>query len=268
MRLSSAVILSLASGALLAADLPGSRDLETLPRFPHAEIVDFHESAEAEKTYPMGSVRRISGRLRFERQVETLGQLTAVTYRLPAEEASAEAFAAAREALHQRGAELLYWCQGRECGPSNLWANAVFGKASLYGPDDRQAYALLRLTGPQADSLLALYAITRGNRRAYLHVEQLNASTSLGELLPSPATLLRQLRSDGVLALSGLGAEPGEAWSALLAHSLNLDSTLRVSLTGAAAEAWRQALVEHGVRAARLELGESAGEGLRLEILR
>ena len=54
----------------------------------------------------------------------------------------------------------------------------------------------------------------------------------------------------------------------LLARCLNLDSTLRISLSGAGGEAWRQALVEQGVRAARLELGENTAEGLHLEWLR
>ena len=44
--------------------------------------------------------------------------------------------------LQEQGAELLYWCQGRECGASSLWANSVFGNSTLYGSDDQQAYAM------------------------------------------------------------------------------------------------------------------------------
>ncbi|MNT68735.1 hypothetical protein D3C72_2069910 [compost metagenome] len=86
-------------------------------------------------------------------------------------------------------------------------------------------------------------------------------------MLPTPATLLRQLRDGGELRLPQQ-AEPSAAWVTLLARSLNLDSTLRVSLSGAQAEAWRQALVEQRVRAARLELGDAAVEGLRINLLR
>jgi len=268
MRLFALLGLALASALLSAADLPGSHDLEVLPRFPRAEIVEFREAAVQERVYPQGSIRRISGQLRYEREVPVQGQLSAVTYRLPSEHSSGQAFNAAREALQQQGAELLYWCQGRDCGSSNLWANAVFGNSKLYGPDEEQAYLLLRLAAPRQDSLLALYSITRGNRRAYLHAELLEASAPLGELLPSPATLLRQLKSTGQLLLPQRAAEPEPAWAALLARSLNLDVTLRVSLDGMGAEAWREALVAQGVRAARLELGEAKGEGLRLKALR
>jgi len=266
MRLIACCCLALASASLAAADLPGSHDIDVLPRFPHAEIVEFRQT-DAERTYPLGSVRRISGRLRYERELPVEGALTAATYRLPAGHVAAEAFSQAREALLGQGAELLYWCEARDCGSSSLWANAVFGNARLYGPDERQAYALLRLAPPHRDSLLALYAITRGSGRNYLHVEQFDATSDLGELLPTPATLLLQLRSDGRLLLPGLAGEPGSAWVELLARSLMLDSTLRVALAGAQAPAWRAALVERGVRAARLELDEDSVPGLRLSRL-
>ncbi len=251
-----------------AADVPESQDLAALPRFPQAEITDFRESADQERLYPQSSIRRISNRLRMENKVETVGKQTSVTYRLPRDHSSSEAFDRARKDLLAGGAELLYWCQGRDCGSSSLWANAIFGNARLYGPDDQQAYLLLRLAEPRQDSLLAVYAITRGNRRAYLHAEQLDADAPLGELLPTPDTLMRELKSRGELHLPRLPAEPTETWATLLRRCLNLDITLRISLAGAGAEAWREALVERGVRAARLELGEGKEPGLHLNLLR
>lgn len=257
----------LASATALATDVPGSRDIEVLPRFPGSQIVRFNEAEEQDRTYPQGAIRRISGRLRYEREVQVQGRFTAVTYELPRTHPADEVFTVAREALQAQDAELLYWCQGRECGASNLWANAVFGESILYGSDEQQAYTLMRLAEPRQDSLLALYSITRGNRRAYLHAELLAANAPLGELLPSPATLLRQLRSSGELRLPQQ-TEPSEAWALLLARSLNLDSTLRVSLSGAQAESWRQVLIEQRVRAARLELGDAEVPGLRISVLR
>ncbi|WP_163031918.1 DUF4892 domain-containing protein, partial [Pseudomonas viridiflava] len=183
-----AVIFSgLFSSALSAADLEGSRDLDIVPRLADAEIVDYRPVAELERVYPMGSIRKISGQLRFDGQVSARGNLTSVTYQLPAEHTSDDAFTAARQALQQQGAELLFWCQARDCGESSLWANEVFGNAKLFGADDRQAYLLLRMAEPRNDTLVALYSITRGNRRAYLHVEQFEAAAPLGELLPTPA---------------------------------------------------------------------------------
>jgi hypothetical protein len=267
MKLFFAALATLCSAAALAADLPGSRDLEVLPRFPASHIVAFKQAPDAERIYPQGSIRRISGRLRYEREILVQGEHTAVTYELPRTHSADQVFTAARETLLEQGAELLYWCQGRECGASNLWANAVFGNATLYGSDEQQAYALLRLAEPNHESLLALYSITRGNRRAYLHAEQLDAEAPLGVLLPTPATLLRQLRTDGQLKLPE-EAKADSAWVEVLARSLNLDSTLRVSLSGSQTDAWREALIGQRVREARLELGERSDETLSVQLLR
>lgn len=251
----------------LAADPPGSRDPEGVPRFPQAEIVDFSEAAAVERTYPQGAIRRISNRVRYERRIDAKGRQVAATYLLPPGHAADEAFASARKALLDQGAEPLYWCQGRDCGSSSLWANAVFDNATLYGADDEQAFLLLRLTEPHPaepalatprDSLVALYAITRGNRRAYLRVERLEAEAPLGELLPTAATLLRELRASGELNLPRLADGPQAPWLDLLAQTLRADTTLRVALAGPQAERWREALVEAGIRAARLELDDGA----------
>ncbi len=149
----------------------------------------------------MGSIRQISGQLRFDGQVDARGNVTSVTYELPPEHSATQAFTAAREALQKQGAELLFWCQARDCGESSLWANDVFGNSwKLYGADNGQAFlAGCSLAPPTDNTLIALHAITRGNRKAYLHVEQFEASAALGDLLPTSATLLRQLKDTGVL---------------------------------------------------------------------
>lgn len=270
MRCAYGVALGLvvAASTAAAADLPGSRDLADIPRFPRAEIVEYREVPQQERIYPQGPIRRISNQLRYEGRVDVQGALTAVTYQLPVEHQGDEAFNATREALQEQGAELLFWCEGRECGSSSLWANAVFGNAKLLGPEEQQDFLLLRLAAPRQDSLVALYGITRGNRRGYLHVELLESAKPLGELMPTPATLLRQLRSTGELDLPRLSGDPTANWSELLARTLNLDTTLRVSLSGAQAEAWREALVQQRVRAARLELDPDGAAGLRVQLLR
>ena len=268
MRSLSFFALCCFSAQSFAADLPGSQDLPMLPRMADAQIVDYRPAVEMERIYPLGSIRKISGQLRFDGQVTARGQTTSVTYELPPEHSSTDAFTAAREALQKQGAELLFWCQARDCGESSLWANEVFGNAKLYGADDQQAYLLLRLAAPQDNTLVALYSITRGNRKAYLHAEQFDAAAPLGELLPTSATLLRQLKSTGELDFAKLSGAPDETWLRLLSRGLNLDTGLRVSVSGPNAEAWRQALLKQGVRAARMETGSNEGSGLHIELLR
>ncbi|MBN2991799.1 DUF4892 domain-containing protein [Pseudomonas cedrina subsp. fulgida] len=259
--------LSLLSPLVFAADVPGSQDLPAVARQVDSQIVDYRPAEEKERIYPMGAIRKISGQLRYEGQATARGQVTAITYELPAEHSASAAFTATREALQQNGAQLLFWCKARDCGESSLWANEIFGNAKLVGADSQQEYLLLRLA--ETDSLVALYSITRGNRRAYLHLEQLDASAPLGDLLPTSATLLRELKSTGELDFPALGAEPDDTWLTLISRGLNLDTTLRVSVTGPNAEAWRQALIDKGVRAARLETGTGGdAKGLHLHLIR
>lgn len=267
MRLLIGFLACFFSAASLAADVAGSSDLAVLERFPRAQISDYRQVEEVERLYPMGSVRRLSGQLRYERELLAVGRQTSVTYALPSGHSHLEAFAQAREALRRDGATLLYWCEGRECGSSALWANTVFGNAQLNGGDDQQAYALLRLKAEQGDRLLALYAVTRGNRRAYLLAEQLQAGEPLGDVLPVPATLLRLLRAGEPLSLDSDGA-PSADWIELLARALNQDITLRVLLRGPQATAWRDALAAAGVRAARLEAEEADSGELVLSRVR
>lgn len=250
-----------------SADVTGSQDFPNLPRPIDAQIVDYKPPSSLERVFPMGAIRKISGQLRFDGQVASRGTASSVTYQLPPERSADEAFTAAREAFQQQGAQLLFWCQARDCGESSLWANEVFGNARLYGADNGQAYLLLRLA-PDSDTLVALYSITRGNRRALLHVEEFQADAPLGEVLPTSATLLRELKGSGDLELPMLRGEPEPRWITLLARGLNLDSTLRVTLSGPQAEAWRESLTGAGVRAARLELGNKQTQGLTVELIR
>lgn len=259
--------LALLASTANAADFPGSSDFDALPRYPQSEIVAFKEEKVLERTYPLDSIRRISGRLRMADQVRAGGQLTAVTYQLPAVHTGIEAFERARSRLLDDGAELLFWCEGRECGSSSLWANEIFERSALYGPDARQAYLLARLPG-DSDRLMAVYGVTRGNGRPYLQVEQFNPDAPLGVILPNPATLLRQLKTTGELWLPRLPEEPTAEWGALLANVLRLDSTMRVVLVGKGAAAWQEALTHERIRARRMEAEVSDENGLRIKLLR
>lgn len=239
----------------------------SLPIPDDATVVDQRPAVEQERFYPLGPLRRISGRLRLENKIEGHGQVSSVTYQLPIERTAREAFTSAREALQRDGGYPLFWCQGRDCGEASLWANEVFGNARLNGGDEQQAFILLRRSAEEADTLVALYSVTRGTRRGYLHVEEFVAGSPLGDILPTAATVLREMRDTGKLDYPDLKA-PQPAWVTLLGRSLNLDSTLRASLSGAEAEAWREALVKAGVRSSRLEVGAAPTEGLHLELIR
>lgn len=230
-----------------------------LPALTGARWQDGAQAERVDKLYPLGAVNRISGTLRFADQVHLQGERNRKSWQLTDVHSMQDAFDQARHQAMQQDLELLFWCQGRECGPSNLWANAVVGNSRLYGPDDGQAAAVL--AQPATDNWLLLYGVTRGNGRGMLHVEQITGQADRDTFSPSAATWLRLLRSDGQLKLPKLED------AAAVAQALRQDSTLRVSLGGAQAADWLEALQQAGVRRGRMELDETEQAATYLKLL-
>src|SRR5690606_16300363 len=77
-----AACLVFASPVLWASSLPVPVD---------AKVVEQRPAVEQERVYPLGPLRRISGRLRVEDKVESRGQVSSVTYELPVERTAREA---------------------------------------------------------------------------------------------------------------------------------------------------------------------------------
>ncbi|WP_022964235.1 DUF4892 domain-containing protein [Halopseudomonas pelagia] len=254
----SGLILSLMALPSIAEDDPSQR-LVVEP-FPRATLVDSSIQADADHAVVIGSIRRINNQLRAEREVRTLGELIRATYQIPTEHGRQEAFEHAKEQLLDQPGSMLFFCEGRECGSSSLWANQVLGNARLYGPEDNQAYIVVQLDD-EPQRFVSLYAITRGNRRVYVHVEQFTPAQAVTETLyPTPATLLKLLNKDGeVLVPADMAAQPesADAWLHLVNRMLRSDTRLRISVSGDQAPAAVQQLVDLGIRNQRLEVGES-----------
>lgn len=228
--------------------------------FPGATLVDSSMQADADHAVVIGSIRRINNQMRAEREVRAVGELIRGTYQIPAPHNRQEAFDYAQEQLLAQPGSMLFFCEGRECGSSSLWANQVLGNATLYGPEDNQAYVVMQLdTEPQR--FVSLYAITRGNRRVYLHVEQFTPDQAVTEkLFPTPATMLKLLRAEGELMIpASVWADPeaAQTWVNLINRMLRSDTRLRISVNGDQAPEVTRQLVDLGIRNQRLEVGEA-----------
>jgi hypothetical protein len=256
--------LLLASSACSAGSLYPLRNLQPID----SQVLAQQGPASGERLYPLGPPRRIGGALRMDARLQVRGELASVTWELPADRSAGDTFKATRLALRAKGNQVLFWCEGRECGESNLWANDILANTRLLGSDDQQAFLLMRQAAGDTDTLVAVYCVARGNRRVALHVESLAPDAIPLLILPGPGTLLRELRDAGELDFPDLATPPQPEWASVLARTLNLDSTLRVRLVGAHAEQWQAALAAAGVRAARLGAEANGAEGLRLEIVR
>ncbi|AQZ95951.1 DUF4892 domain-containing protein [Halopseudomonas phragmitis] len=241
--------------------------------FPRSSIVQQVVEESVDHGVVIGSIRRINNQLRAEREVRTTGELIRVTLEIPAGHDRTEAFLHAKRQVLAQPHRMLYFCEGRECGSSSLWANQVLGFARLYGPEDNQAYVSMRLDD-EPQRFISLYAITRGNRQVFLHIDQFTPDQPVTEdLYPTPATLIKVLRADGSIDLPNADmtdpdSEATRTWLDLLNRALRTDMRMRVAVHGVQAPAFVQALVDRGIRDQRLEVGEPSPEvGIRISTL-
>lgn len=259
--LAGLMLCALARPAVAADELTERIQLSA---FPGATLVDSSIESAVDHAVVIGSIRHINNQLRAEREVLAVGELIRATYQIPGPHDREEAFEHAKEQLLAQPGSLLFFCEGRECGSSSLWANQVLDNATLYGPEDNQAYMVMQLdTEPQR--FVSLYAITRGNRRVYLHVEQFTPEKAVTEqLYPTPATLLKMLHAEGQLVIpANLAADPesAKAWVNLVNRMLRSDTRLRISVNGDKAPEVMRQLVDLGIRSQRLVVGEPTPQG-------
>lgn len=262
------LLLTLAFCGLVSPSMAATPVIEPLPR---SEVARERTQEDIEHTVVIGNIRRINNQVRAEREVLAEGELLRISWLIPEGHTAREAMAHAVKQLQEHPHTTLFFCEGRECGSSSLWANQVLGYSRLYGPEENQSYLALRLDD-EPQRFISLYAITRGNRQVYLHMDQMTPEQAVTDMLyPTPATLGKILRADGKLKISGITPEDSdsaitEAWLDLTARMLRSDNRLRIQVNGAQAPAFVQSLLDRGINQQRLEIGEPEPEnGVRLE---
>ena len=192
------VIVAMFGWALpvLAADVPGSADPLDVDRFPHSWIVGYERDDQyLPREYALGRVDRTRRDVRVEHEVRASATREWATYEMPSGTPRGDVI---DHYLGLIGGDPLFSCRGRDCGRSNYWANNIFGRAILYGPDRNQFY----FAGEYDDALIALYVIERGNKRIYAHLEVLRPERSVA--LSHNAEIFEHLAGDGLAVVEGL----------------------------------------------------------------
>jgi hypothetical protein len=178
------------------ADVSGSRDPLDLARMPHSWIVAYeNDEALLPREYALGRVDKTRRNVRVEHEVRAAAAKEWATYEMPSGTQPDEVI---EHYLGVLDTEPLFSCHGRDCGRSNLWANEVFKRATLYGPDANQFY----FAGEKDGALVALYVIKRGNRRVYAHLEVLRPEQQVA--VGHNAEALERLAGDGHALVEGV----------------------------------------------------------------
>jgi len=218
-----------------SSDIPGSSDSALLKRFPRSHIIAFEQSSEVVPyNLILGSLKKINQVLSPKKSRRLNGKLTRITYRIPDGIRTREVSEHFKAQITQSG-DMLFACYQRECGSSNYWANTVFQKAELYGPEENQYLLVGQFMQGNQQFLVTVYTIQRGNRRVYTHVEIIEAELTVGK---DPASMLAILKSDGVLHLDNVEFDADDKLKDApkvignLIKLLNIDSSISVYIVG------------------------------------
>ncbi len=189
-------LLLAAGGPANAADVEGAVDPLGLSRVPHSWIVAYErDDALLPREYALGRVDKTRRNVRVEHEVRAAATREWATYEMPSGTQPDDVI---EHYLAVLDTEPLFSCRGRDCGRSNLWANEIFKRATLYGPDANQFY----FAGEKAGALVALYVIERGNKRVYAHIEVLRPEEQVA--VGRNSQVLDRLAGDGRVLVDGV----------------------------------------------------------------
>ncbi|RDH44467.1 DUF4892 domain-containing protein [Zooshikella ganghwensis] len=191
--------------ALLFHMLTAKADLLGIAPYPNAKIEEKQQRDVTNHQVVLSAVRKVNGLLRAEKELWLDGTLHRVLYQIPTGHSNKEAFDYFVEQVSKSGSTVLFRCEERRCGSSNLWANQVFEVAKLYGPDREQYYQVAKYFEQQQLYYIALYTIRRGNRRVYAMVEIFKPKQKAAKpLLINADALLAQLNEQGFADVFGI----------------------------------------------------------------
>lgn len=150
----------------------GFTDHSLFSGFADSKIIERKLRRDINYRIILGALERIRGEVIPEDSERLRGDVTQITYEVSQEFTSEDVRAFFQEQLTAKNYELLYSCEGRECGSSNYWANDIFRNRILYGPERNQHFMAFRANpGLENDPYFSLYIITRVNRRIYAYLE-------------------------------------------------------------------------------------------------
>ncbi|MBT4159925.1 MAG: DUF4892 domain-containing protein [Gammaproteobacteria bacterium] len=139
--------------------------------YPGAEIVEKEEATQtAAHLVVLGALEKINHELVPEKSEVINGVKSSTTWYLPQARRTRDVARFYEERLQSQG-EIVFQCVGRSCGSSSYWANRIFDRAILYGPEQYQFFYALELS--KGRGFLSVYVGQRATRKIYVHMEQI-----------------------------------------------------------------------------------------------
>lgn len=222
-----------------------------LEDYPHARIVFRSQLEDDDYILALGSFKKVEGMWSVDNHQRLSGRLTRKTLELPSTHSVEDGFQFYLRQLKKLSARELYRCDGRECGPSNSWANNHFKVIQLYGLDQHQHYAAYEVIQEQKPPYyISLYTVLRGNKRVLVQLDILRSDKAPVEgIATDPDSLLRLFQTQGFYVFPGAVTDDDAGQSQLLIRPEHVQTLVQVLKRQSQ---WRLALVGHEYRASAL----------------
>ena len=176
-----------------------------MPRFPDSEVTTLEFVEDTNYRLILSSLQRTRGLVSSENSEMVRGDITKVIYEVAPEFTGQDVFEYFNNEAEERDYRSLFSCIGRECGSSNYWANDVFGNRVLYGPERNQYYSVFDATTEGREDFIAMYIITRGNRRVYVYFEFIEPGGAQSRIdIFDSDTLLSELQVERSVVLKNI----------------------------------------------------------------
>lgn len=189
------------STANVLADATGSSDSEFLDRYTSSVIVSYGEISGSHD-FLYGPVDKIKRDVSFENAVRfnALGQK--ITYEMPRGVSRERATQWFKDQLDELGANLLFSCDGPDCGRATIWASQIFRVRELSAPDREQSYNAYTVQLDDSQVLIALYVVERGNKRVIAHIEEVKPQETV--YFDENSGFVDQLTANGMAIIQGI----------------------------------------------------------------
>ena len=173
---------------------------QALEEFSPSKVILQDEGMVEDYRLILSSLKKINGQWQTARELRLAGHLQRTTLELVGGHTVEEGYAFYLKQLNEvQGSREIFSCEGLKCGPSSSWANIRFQQKELYGLDKYQHYSVWALADHE---FLSLYAIRRGNKRVYLHLEVLTSEQENSvNIATAPETIVRMLNREGAYTL-------------------------------------------------------------------
>lgn len=176
--------------------------------FPDSILVSAEFEPDRNYRLILGRLQRSRGVVVPESEKRIRGDVNKLIFEIPREYSAEDVYGYFRSSFSDKGYDELFGCTGRDCGSSNYWANDIFRNRVLYGPERNQYFLNVRAHAEPAH--IALYVITRGNRRTYAYLEIVEPPGTSGPIQVVGEAFLTDIEEAGAIILSGISFSPNE----------------------------------------------------------